>query len=129
MHAHTPSTEAFKIAMREQWDQTAQGWNSQNAKIRGWLTEATNAMLEMANVRRGMRVLDVAAGTGDQTLDVAKRIGTEGRVLATDLSPRILEFCKDNAWMAGYENVDTLAADGEALQVEDSSFDAAICRL
>ena len=129
MHAPAPGADAFKAAMRDQWDHSAQGWNSQSAKIRCWLTEATSAMIEMANIRPGMRVLDVAAGAGDQTLDIAKRVGTEGRVLATDLSPRILELCRDNARNAGFENINTLAADGEALQLEESSFDAAVCRL
>src|SRR3954452_10236915 len=127
MDAQTPSTAEFKVGMRQQWDQSAQGWNSQSAKIHEWLTEATSAMLEMANVRRGMRVLDVAAGAGDQTLEVAKRVGTEGRVLATDISPRILELGKHNARNAGYGNVDTLPVDCEALQVDEASFDAAIC--
>lgn len=121
--------DPFKRAMREQWDSSAQGWNNESAKIRGWLAEATSAMLEMANVRAGMRVLDVAAGAGDQTLDIAKRVGSAGYVLATDLSPGILAFCKENARRAGYDNVDTLAVDGEALQVEEASFDAAVCRL
>jgi ubiquinone/menaquinone biosynthesis C-methylase UbiE len=86
-------------------------------------------MLEMADVRPGKRVLDVAAGAGDQTLDIAKRVGPAGYVLAADLSPCILEFCRENALGAGHDNVDTLTADGETLQVEDASFDAAICRL
>lgn len=129
MNAQTPSVDAFKVAMRDQWNRSAQSWNSETPKIRGWLTEATNAMIEMANVRPGMRVLDVAAGAGDQTLDIAKRVGSAGHVLATDLSPRIIEFCKDNARRAGYENIDTLVADGEMLPVEEASLDAAVCRL
>src|SRR5689334_272647 len=121
MHAHTPADDAFKIAMREQWDQNALGWNDQSAKIRGWLSDATHAMLEMANVHSAMRVLDVAAGAGDQTLEIARRVGPSGYVLATDLSPRILEFCKENAQAAGYENVETLVVDGKALQLDEAS--------
>jgi 16S rRNA C967 or C1407 C5-methylase (RsmB/RsmF family) len=113
MNAQAPDADGFKVAMREQWNRSAQGWNRESAKIRGWLVEATNAMIEMANVRPGMRILDVAAGAGDQTLDIAQRVGPAGHVLATDLSPGILEFCKENARRDGYDNVDTLAADGE----------------
>lgn len=121
--------DGFKTAMREQWNRSARGWNSESPKIRGWLSDATNAMIEMANIRPGMRVLDIAAGAGDQTLDIAKRVGPSGHVLATDLSPRILEFCEENARRAGYENVATLAADTEMLAVEAAGFDAAVCRL
>lgn len=38
-----------KDSMREQWNRSAQGWNSESPKIRGWLTEATSAMIEMAS--------------------------------------------------------------------------------
>lgn len=60
----------------------------------------------MADVKAGSRVLDVAAGAGDQTLDIAERVGPRGQVRATDISPGILEFAKENARRAGYGNVD-----------------------
>jgi SAM-dependent methyltransferase len=121
--------EAFKSATRRQWDHAAPGWNAHTAQIRQWLQPATDAILEMAGVRRGARVLDVAAGAGDQTLDIAQRVGPEGFVLATDLSASILEFASANAQRAGHANVGTLVADGESLQIEKESFDAAVCRL
>jgi SAM-dependent methyltransferase len=86
-------------------------------------------MLSMAEVGTGARVLDVAAGSGDQTLEIARRVGPAGFVLATDLSPAILEFAQDNARLAGYANIKTLVADGENLSLGEAGFDAAICRL
>jgi SAM-dependent methyltransferase len=50
-------------------------------------------------------------------------------VLATDLSPAILAFAKANALRAGFRNVETQVADGEQLELEAASFDAAVCRL
>ena len=119
----------LKAAIREQWDKSAQGWNDQGALIRAWLREATGAMLEMADIASGARVLDVAAGAGDQTIDIARRVGPGGSVLATDLSPRILQFAHDNARRAGLNNIETMVTDGEDLDVVEASFDAAICRL
>lgn len=121
--------QAFKHVAREQWDRTASAWNDASAVIRPWLHDATQAMLSMAGVAAGARVLDVAAGAGDQTLDIAARVGVGGHVLATDLSPEILAFASRNAVAAGYANVDVKPADGEALPVDDASFDAAVCRL
>jgi SAM-dependent methyltransferase len=115
--------------MREQWDRSAPGWNDHGASIGAWLARATEAMLEMAGVRRGARVLDVAAGAGEQTLLVADRVGAAGSVLATDLSPAIVALAQANALRAGHRNVQTRAADGESLGVEPASFDAAVCRL
>ncbi|MEP7183001.1 MAG: class I SAM-dependent methyltransferase [Betaproteobacteria bacterium] len=121
--------QAFKALTREQWDNAAAGWDAHAPQIRAWLSLATDAMLGMASVERGSRVLDVAAGAGDQTLDIAERVGPEGYVLATDLSPAILALAQENAARAGYTNVSTQVADGECLGVEGSSFDAAVCRL
>lgn len=121
--------EKFKAATREQWDRHAAGWNAHDAVIRDWLRQPTDAMLAMAEIGPGARVLDVAAGAGDQTLDIARRVGPTGSVLATDLSPAILEFAKAKAEGAGFANVRTRAADGEALKLDADGFDAAICRL
>lgn len=121
--------EPSKAATRSQWDKAARSWNDHTPQVRAWLRSATDTMLDMAGIRRGARVLDVAAGAGDQTLDIAERIGPEGMVLATDLSAVILEFARDNARRAGFGNVETLAADGERLDLDECTFDAAVCRL
>ena len=122
-------TRAFKTAVREQWDRSADGWNDHTSEIRAWLRIPSDAMLDMAGIVPGASVLDVAAGAGDQTLDIARRIGPKGRVLATDLSPGILALAQKNARQAGFHNVQTRVADGEDLQVEPASFDAVVCRL
>jgi len=77
----------------------------------------------------GSRVLDIAAGAGDQTLHAARRVGPAGFVLATDLSPRILEFADRNARNIGYSNVRTQVMDGENVDVEPGTFDAVISRV
>jgi SAM-dependent methyltransferase len=121
--------QPFKAAMRTQWDACASGWDAHTADIHAWLRVPTEAMFAMAGVGPGARVLDVAAGAGDQTVSLAQRVGPTGRVLATDLSPAILAFARARAEGAGLANVDTLAIDGEALDLAPASFDAAICRL
>jgi len=120
---------AFKSSMREQWDYAAAGWNAHAADIRAWLRQPTEAMFRMAGVKTGSRVLDVAAGAGDQTLAIAQQVGPQGYVLATDLSPAIVAMARDNAARAGLAQVETRVADGEDLGVAEASFDAAVCRL
>ena len=102
-----PDPQAFKAAQRTQWDQSAASWNAHTPQIRAWLRQATDAMMEMARIAPGMAVLDLAAGAGDQTLDIARRVGPAGRVLATDLSPAILALARQNACQAGVDNVET----------------------
>jgi SAM-dependent methyltransferase len=119
----------LKEAQREQWDRSAAGWDGNGPWVRSWLGMATEAMLDMAGVRSGCRVLDVAAGAGDQTLDIAQRVGPAGRVLATDLSPKMLALARKNAEAAGCRNVQTQVADGESLPVQPGEFDSAVSRL
>jgi SAM-dependent methyltransferase len=120
---------ALKAATRAQWDACASGWNEHTVRIRQWLRGPTDAMLAMAGIKEGDRVLDVAAGSGDQTLDVLKRVGSRGHVMATDLSKGILQFARLNVARAGHANITFREADGEALDLQPASFDAAISRL
>jgi SAM-dependent methyltransferase len=86
-------------------------------------------MLDLARVGPGGRVLDVAAGSGGQTLVAARRVGPQGSVLATDISENILEFALRAAAEAGVSNVQTKVMDGEQIDVESGSFDAVISRV
>ncbi len=119
----------YKETTSEQWQAAAQAWNDWGPFLRKWLGPATEVMLDVAGVRAGSRVLDVAAGAGDQTLQAAQRVGPRGYVLATDIAPAILEFAAENARKAGHRNVETKVLDGEDLRVPEASFDAVISRL
>jgi ubiquinone/menaquinone biosynthesis C-methylase UbiE len=86
-------------------------------------------MLEMAGIRHGMCVLDVAAHAGDRSLDVAQRASQpDPSVLATARSPAILAPAPANSQRAGFEHVRPLVANAEWLRVEPQSLDAAVCR-
>ena len=127
----TPAFDAahYKETTRQQWDSAAQAWDRWGPFLRQWLGEATELMLDLAGIRSGSRVLDVAAGAGDQTLQAAQRVGSAGRVLATDISPRILELASANARRAGFGQVETSVQDAESLDVGEATFDTVICRL
>ncbi len=119
----------YKETTRSQWQEAAKAWNDWGALLRKWLGPATEEMLDMAGVTMGSRVLDVAAGAGDQTLQAAERVGGAGYVLATDLSSNILDYAQANARQAGWSHVETMVVDGEELSLEPESFDAVISRV
>ncbi len=120
----------YKQTTLQQWESAADAWHRWGSLLSEWLGGPTEMMLDMAGVRKGSRVLDVAAGAGDQTMVVASRVGPSGRILATDLSPSILEFAATRAREAGFDNVDTRELDGENLvELEAGSFDAVISRV
>src|SRR4051812_5200648 len=93
---------AYKRTTRAQWDAAAEAWHRWSPTLRDWLGPATEHMLDLAGVVAGCRVLDVAAGAGDQTLQAAARVGPGGSVLATDISPQILAFALAEAQRAGH---------------------------
>ena len=119
----------YKETTREQWQRAAQAWNDWGSCLRDWLGPVTEIMLDMAEIGPGKRLLDVAAGAGDQTLLAAERVGPTGYVLATDISSNILEFAQANARQAGFGNIETKVLDGENLDVTPASFDAVISRV
>ena len=76
-------------------------------------------LVEMCGIGPGMRVLDVAAGTGNASIPAAK---TGADVTASDLTPELLEAGRDRAQAEGVELAWT-EANAEQLQFEDASFD------
>jgi SAM-dependent methyltransferase len=129
MSTATFDPDAYKETTREQWQQAAAAWHRWGPTLEAWLGEATEAMLDLTRVGEGDRVLDIAAGAGGQTLAAARRVGSQGAVLASDISANILEFAASEARAAGLGNVATQVMDGEALDVDDGVFDAVISRL
>ncbi|SHN86113.1 Ubiquinone/menaquinone biosynthesis C-methylase UbiE [Geodermatophilus obscurus] len=120
----------YKTTTRQQWEDAAEAWHRWGPTVECWLAEATDRMLDGAGVAPGASVLDIAAGSGGQTLAAARRAGRRGRVVATDISPTILTYAAKEAAEAGLVNVETVEADGERLgALAGGEFDAAICRL
>lgn len=120
----------YKATTREQWQNAAEAWHRWGPALESWLGKATEMMFDMADVRPGDRVLDVAAGAGGQTNAAAKRVGPSGHVLATDISSNILEYADSEARKAGLANVETRVLDGEDLShLEANTFDVVISRV
>jgi SAM-dependent methyltransferase len=120
---------AYKQTTRQQWQEAAEAWHRWGPTLERWLGPATELMLDQARIGPGARVLDLAAGAGGQTIAAARRVGPSGSVLATDISPAILAYAADAVRAAGLANVETREMDGEALEVEDGTFDAVISRV
>lgn len=122
--------DKYKQTTLEQWNSAAEAWDRWGNLLSRWLGPATETMLDMAGITEGARVLDVAAGAGEQTLVVARRVGRTGQVLATDISPVILEYAESSARLAGLDNVATHPIDGECLdELDVGPFDAVISRV
>ena len=126
MTATTFDPAAYKETTRDQWQDAAEAWHRWDPVFDRWLGAATERMLDLAQVGEGTRVIDIAAGSGGQSLAAARRGAV---VLATDISSNILDEAAAAARAAGLGGIATRVMDGESLDVEPGSFDAAISRL
>jgi ubiquinone/menaquinone biosynthesis C-methylase UbiE len=104
-------------------------WHRAKARREETTGAATAMMLDLVNIRVGDRVLEVAAGTGDLSIMVARRVGPNGHVLATDISAAMLNRAAQAAREASLFNVETRVMNAENLELEASSFDAVLCRM
>jgi demethylmenaquinone methyltransferase / 2-methoxy-6-polyprenyl-1,4-benzoquinol methylase len=80
--------------------------------------------LALANLRPGQQALDVAGGTGDLALGLARQVGSGGLVVLTDINAAMLARGRDRLLDAGVlENVRYVQANAEHLPFPDNSFD------
>lgn len=80
--------------------------------------------VQRAAVRPGMRVLDLAGGTGDLAAAFAPRVGERGRVIVCDINASMLAVGRDRLLDQGLAgNIDFVQADAEALPFPDEHFD------
>ena len=123
------SGDARIAETRNTWEAAAPGWAKWERIFSRGLEPATDVLLDMAGVGAGARVLDIASGAGHQTLQAARRVGSSGTVVASDISATMLDNVRRNALAAGLSNVTTVESAAERLSTADEPYDAAICRL
>lgn len=119
----------IKAELRRTWESAAPGWAQWEHVLAEGLADVTDAMLDMAGVDVGMRVLDLACGAGSQSLRAADRVGPSGRVVASDISTTMLTHVSEAANRRGLSNVEILECAAEDLPAAAGVFDAAISRL
>ena len=118
----------FREVQHRNWDSAAVGWKEWNAFNDRADRHISERLVELAGVRAGSRVLDIAAGYGEPALTAAHKAGPEGRVVATDISAEMLAFGRERAAAAGLGNVEFIEADASSLDFPLASFDAAVSR-
>ncbi len=128
MNTGPTDPEHYKDRQRQQWDRVAAGWEKWWRTIEDGAQHVNDRLVDLAEVAPGKRVLDIATGIGEPALSAAIRIGSAGRVVATDISKQMLDIARTRASAAGLTNLEFLEADAERLDFPDHSFDAVLCR-
>jgi SAM-dependent methyltransferase len=128
MDSQAADAVAFRAGQRQQWQKGAEGWRKWSDFIDAAIGHVSKRMVELAHVEPGSRVLDVAAGYGEPSLTAAAVAGSEGKVVATDISPEMLRYGSERAAAAGLENVVFVESEAASLDFPAESFDAALSR-
>ena len=110
------------------WSKTAAGWRKWFHLVEGAAQPVSDALVEMAGVRAGHRVLDLATGLGEPAVTAARRVGPGGHVLATDRTQAMLDFGIERAEAKDLGNIEFRIMDMTAIDVPRESFDATLCR-
>jgi enediyne biosynthesis protein CalE5 len=118
----------FRTGQRAQWNTAATGWKKWSELIDKGARPVSERLVELARIEPGDRVLDIAAGYGEPALTAAKRCGSGGEVVATDIAAQMLTYGEERAAQAGLENVRFIESDAASLDFPDASFDAALSR-
>jgi ubiquinone/menaquinone biosynthesis C-methylase UbiE len=109
-------------------EKVVEAWRRETVQRAQMMEKATERMLQVANVKTGGKVLDIAAGIGDQSFLASRLVGPEGSVVATDISKNMIEIASKLAKEKGLTNITALVMDAEQLDFPPYTFDSAISR-
>jgi ubiquinone/menaquinone biosynthesis C-methylase UbiE len=125
----TIDSKQYKEELSHGYDNAAPGWQKWWKTIETATQEVSKRLVELAQIKPGSRVLDIATGIGEPALTAAKQVGSSGHIFAIDISPRMLSFAKERAISLGLQEiVEFKEGDAETIDLPSSTFDAALCR-
>jgi ubiquinone/menaquinone biosynthesis C-methylase UbiE len=123
-----PDPAEMKRVQREQWSLAANAWNRWWRVFEDGAQVVNEALCDLARLQPGQRVLDLASGLGEPAFTAGRRVGASGAVLGIDLAPQMVAFARERALERKVANVRFEEGDGENLEVDPGSFDAALSR-
>jgi SAM-dependent methyltransferase len=98
------------------------------AKLAAMGRDVNDALVEYSRPTPGMKLLDLASGTGEPAISLAAFVGPDGHVTALDLSSELLAIAAERAQQRGLTNFSTQQADAQQLPFSDQSFDLVTSR-
>jgi SAM-dependent methyltransferase len=112
----------------ETGDRLASGWERHRRSIFESTRAASDWLVEALGPREGQTVLELTAGPGETGFLVAERVGPEGRLISSDVSPGMVEAARRGAEARGLTNVDLEVMDAQRLDLPDASVDGVLSR-
>jgi len=121
------NADEIRDAQRATWAGLSAGWEKWDLVIMDQLEPVGAAMIESLDIAEAQQHLDVAAGTGEPGLSIARR-SPEGRVVLTDLVAEMLDVAARRADGQGVSNIETKVCSADDLPFDDATFDSVSVR-
>src|SRR3954464_4957003 len=122
-----PSADDIRDVQRATWARLSASWEKWDSVIVDQLGPVGAAMIERLDIAEDQQHLDIAAGTGEPGLSIAK-LSPRGRVVLTDLAPEMLDVAARRARAQGITNVETQVCSADDLPFDDATFDGVSVR-
>ncbi len=100
-----------------------------HANLVDFQAETSARLIAEAGIGPGMDVLDIGSGSGVPALEIARIVGPDGSVVATDPSPIFLDALRANIAAAGLTNIEVVQSSASGLPFDGARFDAATCHM
>jgi ubiquinone/menaquinone biosynthesis C-methylase UbiE len=125
----TQNDAYFRSEQKKLWDVSAAGLEKWLHVTQAASQDVTARMMELAGIKPGDNVLDIATGIGDPAIDAARIVQPTGRVLAVDLSQSRLATARRRAKEQGLENlIEFIESDIEIMELPSSKFNAILSK-
>jgi SAM-dependent methyltransferase len=122
-----PSPDEIRDSQRTTWAGLSAGWDKWDAVIMDQLNPVSAAIIERLDVDEDQQHLDIATGTGEPGLSIARQ-SPKGRVVLTDLVAEMLDIAVRRARAQGIANIETTVCSADDLPFDDATFDSVSVR-
>ena len=122
-----PSAEEIRAGQRATWAGLSPSWEKWDDVITSQLSPVGDAIIERLGITGTSHHLDIASGTGEPGLSVARRAPT-GHVVLTDLAPEMIDIAMRRASAEGITNIEAHVCSADALPFADATFDSVSVR-
>jgi ubiquinone/menaquinone biosynthesis C-methylase UbiE len=109
-------------------DLVAGGWERHRVHLFESQRPVSDWLVAQVDPRAGQTILELAAGPGETGFLAADRVGPKGRVISTDLSPRMVDAARRGAADRGLGNVEFRVMDAQQIDLPDESVDGVLSR-
>lgn len=122
-----PTADEIRDGQRAAWAGLSAGWEKWDSVIMDQLGPVGAAMIERLDIAEDHEHLDIASGTGEPGLTIA-RLVPKGRVVLTDLVPEMLDIAARRARLQGVTTIETKVCSADDLPYDDATFDSVSVR-